>query len=1173
MKPTVFKSPVALLRRLLLAAACAFSTVASAGPADISSLPLSTMTEGTVRPNLMFILDDSGSMAWNYLPDQVGNDANRLCYGYFNHNRIFFNPGYVYPLPSDGNGGNLGAASFTAAKNDGFAASSGTVNLSIPGNLPTRYLVSSSTDYCTGGAPGCTSSNNVDSAGRRTIVSIGGSGCRNGRTCTRTTAVYQHYYYTTLNANASNNCTNANYTAVTSSTSWTAEQRQNYANWYQYYRTRMLMMRSASGLAFDAIDPTRFRVGFSTISDRTAVDGNEFLHVRDYDAPNQKAEFFRRLYGIAPNGSTPLRSGLHKAGQYFAKRASGQNADPMQYSCQRNYALLSTDGYWNTGLEPGQPYYIPKRLDGTTAIGDLDGVTGTPRPMFDAVKSKNSLADIAKYYYDTDLRTTALDNCAGSVANQDVCTNRVAKAGDTRPVHQNMTTFTLGLGIPGVYSYRRDYLTAKEGDYWDILNGVKNWPDPLSSTNGGYADTGSSVTARIDDLWHAAVNGGGVYYSAGNPDDLVTGLTDALNNITADTGASSAAATSTLRPVPGDDWVFLPSYQTKTWTGDIAGYKFTIDPDTGAVSVPTTPVWNAAKKLGTNPSRKVLFYDGTALKDFVYDNLGAHKAYFDDLCGATEKLSQCNEISAGAKGKVTGANVVDYLRGKNQYEMSQTDLDNRVFRTRQFSSKDPYWTPLGDIVNSSPVYVRKPPFKYKDAGYAAYREAQKDRIGVVYVGANDGMLHAFRASDGEELWAFVPTAVMREMYRLADVRYDVGHRFYVDATPVVADVYHAGAWRTILIGGLGAGGRGYYALDVTDPQNPRALWEFTDTQLGLTYGNPVVGKNKAGTWIVAFTSGYNNINPGDGNGRLWVLNAVTGALMTGWTSPMETNTVDAQGQPTVHAGTALSPNNIGPINGWVETESDNTIEYFYGGDMQGNIWRFDYDNRVGGGARAYRLGTAQGPDGKIQPITVAPLLGEPEVGSGRKIRVIGVGTGRYLGTSDLGDKSVQSLYVLHEKLDNTDLGNLRGHSGMVRQTMNSSHVSPTTQRVDWDSKVGWFIDFDQTAGERVNVEMDLQLNPGMITLATTVPTPTPCSPGGTSWLYFFRLDTGTLLASEESQNLIVGFGNVVEKNDERMATISVGSDGSIKRTAAPLLGGGSMTPGTLKRTSWRELIN
>ena len=187
--------------------------------------------------------------------------------------------------------------------------------------------------------------------------------------------------------------------------------------------------------------------------------------------------------------------------------------------------------------------------------------------------------------------------------------------------------------------------------------------------------------------------------------------------------------------------------------------------------------------------------------------------------------------------------------------------------------------------------------------------------------------------------------------------------------------------------------------------------------------------------------------------------------------------------------------------------------------------------------------------------------------------MIGVGTGRYLGTSDLGDKSVQSLYVLHEKLDNTDLGNLRGHSGMVRQTMNSSHVSPTTQRVDWDSKVGWFIDFDQTAGERVNVEMDLQLNPGMITLATTVPTPTPCSPGGTSWLYFFRLDTGTLLASEESQNLIVGFGNVVEKNDERMATISVGSDGSIKRTAAPLLGGGSMTPGTLKRTSWRELIN
>jgi type IV pilus assembly protein PilY1 len=222
------------------------------------------------------------------------------------------------------------------------------------------------------------------------------------------------------------------------------------------------------------------------------------------------------------------------------------------------------------------------------------------------------------------------------------------------------------------------------------------------------------------------------------------------------------------------------------------------------------------------------------------------------------------------------------------------------------------------------------------------------------------------------------------------------------------------------------------------------------------------------------------------------------------------------------------------------------------------------------------MGTARTADGKVQPITVAPLLGEPVVEpSKQRMRVVAVGTGRYLGSDDLSDVTTQSFYVFRERLDNTSLGNLRRDGNLVQQVMDSLHQAPTTQNVDWSTKNGWYIDFDKSSGERVNVEMDLQLNPGMVTVATTVPAPTPCSPGGTSWLYYFRLDTGALLASEQAQVLIVGLGNLVENTgkDERMATITVRNDGSIKRTGAPIGGGGTPPPSGLKRTSWRELVN
>jgi type IV pilus assembly protein PilY1 len=216
---------------------------------------------------------------------------------------------------------------------------------------------------------------------------------------------------------------------------------------------------------------------------------------------------------------------------------------------------------------------------------------------------------------------------------------------------------------------------------------------------------------------------------------------------------------------------------------------------------------------------------------------------------------------------------------------------------------------LGDIVNGRPAYVSNvPPFKYADPGYQEFKASNLSRKKAVYLAANDGMLHAFGAQSGQELWAYVPSFVLPNLISLADKNYSGNHRYYVDGSPVPSDVYDpaSGSWRTLLVGGLNDGGRGYYALDVTDPDNPKALWEFSNANVGLTYGNPIISKLINGTWIVAVTSGYNNVNPGDGVGRLFLLNANSGALL---------DTI------STGVGSPTTPSGLGKITAWVNDSS------------------------------------------------------------------------------------------------------------------------------------------------------------------------------------------------------------------------------------------------------------
>jgi type IV pilus assembly protein PilY1 len=1136
--------------------------------ADIANVPLSTQSSVAVRANMMFIMDDSLSMSWGYLPDSVGNYSN-LCFGFHGVNGVFYNPAVTYSPPLNADGTSFSNASFTAARVDGFDINSSVVDLSNVSNLSTPS------------------------------TRVGGSNQN------PTNSRYYYSLYASSNpATPACSGNGYNWSDWTIVTVLPVGQRTNYANWYSYYRTRMLTMRSAVGRAMNSIDGSRFRIGYSAISSNSYVSSSGFLPVSEFDQGTQKADFYAKLYAAPGAGFTPLRPALEKIGKYYAGRQRNGNAlpsgavDPLQYSCQRNYAMLTTDGYWNRTDEPSSNY-VPTRIErtpqgATIPIGNPDAAAGVIRPRLDDGRLQgsnwvpggpgvdNTLADIAMYFFDTDLRNPSVSgtSCTGAIANQDVCQNNVKP--ESPPflplesvLHQRMTTYALGLGIAGQLTYQAEYGTATSGSYAQLKSGAIAWPNPDPSSNG------NSVITRADDLWHAAVNGRGRYYSASNPTDLATGLASALDTISSENGTGAAGATSSQKPVNGDNFAFIAGYGTVTWEGNVRA--LTIDTSTGLFNA--TPLWEAKNTLraqvqASSDTRTILFRDtsvtGTQLAPFTYTNLnstGLGTPFVNACATGNYRLSQCAGLVAqGAAVQSAandGANLVNYLRGRHGLEDVTTNATtSRLFRARPH-------TPLGDIVNAAPAYIKRPPFRYTDAGYNTFAASNANRTGVLYVAANDGMLHALNATTGVEMWAYVPSMVMPNLYRLADANYDVNHRYFVDGTPIIGDVYHGGSWRTILVGGLGAGGRGYYALDITDPANPRSLWEFSvanDNDLGLTFGNPVITKNKAGVWVVAFSSGYNNVSPGDGNGHLFVRNAVTGAAIDKF------STFVSPGTP---AGTAGSPSELGKINAWLDIESDNTARRMYGGDMKGNLWRFDFDDNIAPtGKDVLLLGRALTPGGAAQPITTIPIL--TKIGNSNALPAVAVGTGRYLGATDVGDQTLQSIYVFKDNLAATGLGTLRSNASMVQQTMVDAVVDAVNTRrvanpaaVDWATHQGWYVDLSLTPGERVNVDMQ-QTGVNLLAVGNT-PSPSACNGGGTSWRFNFNVQNGQIIDAKYLPALLVGSviytrgdgggggggggGQLVQGHFDDKGNAIVEE---IKKP--PDASGGT------RRTSWRELV-
>ncbi|MBT9495139.1 MAG: PQQ-binding-like beta-propeller repeat protein [Paucibacter sp.] len=946
-----------------------------------------------------------------------------------------------------------------------------------------------------------------------------------------------------------------------------AEEMTNFANWFAYYRTRMQSMKSSATRAFAPVANNR-RVGFMSLNNNT---GSDFLNLDTFEdkttapASTHKTQWFTKLLAASPSNSTPLRGALATAGRLYGGKYNGDSingvsvTDPMQYSCQRNFTILSTDGYWNGSA--------PNQLDGTTDIGDQDGeLTGA---KLDGDKTPNTLADVAAYYFATDLRTgkTGDAECNSNKTGGDVCGN-----GSDSPL-QNMRTFTLGLGAAG-------FMQFSAGAYTDDtnpdFNAVKN--ATTANPSAGVCGWQSSGACRwplpegdklttIDDLWHAAVNGDGTYFSASDPTSLYTGLSEALAAIDVQTKAAAAATTSNPNVSSGEDEVFVSNFNSGEWSGDLQSQH--INTTTGVVDGSKFD-WSARTLLDgrTSPRTIYLFNSGGTKnrKSFDWDSLDStEKSYFETshITASGRALSQfCGFgaycLSGASQSAAAGKALVNFIRGDQSNEGILSEA-NKFYRKRVHL--------LGDIVNSEAVYVAKSGFEYIDTGFADHKAIVDKRQGMVYVGANDGMLHAFSAETGEELWAFVPTPVLPNLYRLADKSYPTQHEFYVDGTPTVQEIYDGAKWRTLLVGGLGAGGRGYYALDVTDPSSPEMLWEFTsteDSRLGYTLGKAEIGKLKDGTWAVFFGSGYNN----DDSGSLFILNAGTGALI---------RNIAASGST-----------GLGHIRGWVDNgDADNTIQRVYGGDELGNVWRFDVNNISGLGAAGYDaqlLATLKAPNGSAQPVTSRPELGQVGV-----TVMVYVGTGRYLGTSDLSSSQVQSIYAIKDRMGSDSWGDPRDPlNKFVQQTLadstcptNSSictagatvrtNVAP--KPVNLSSDGGWFVDLPKSK-ERVNTDPQLALGTLVVNSNVIDASGDVCKVGGSSFANFLDYRTGAPVSSANGV-ASVSLGQalatrpaLVKLPNNKVISISRLSDNRTVSTPVPV----DLTAGPTRRLSWRDLI-
>ncbi|MGD9888543.1 MAG: pilus assembly protein [Halothiobacillaceae bacterium] len=1113
--PRIQARPLALAIHLTLTIGVLAPTMAYA----TLNIPNSPLQAGSgVAANIMFIQDDSGSMHWEHMPDGIGATSYLFpvpshLYGSSNYdtnitsfsdtnstntkvrswytNKVHYNPTLTYTPWVKYDGTSFGNASPTRARFNPYDV------VTMPGHTcnaaadPNNRCMDLTIEQTYNGS----SANKFYPI---TFYQYKGSGSVDS---------YKSYikYQIRGNTGYKKDLNGGSETTVTSFT-WpggitrtVAEEKQNFANWFSYYRSRILTLRGGTGLAFLGLDAKSFRVGFTTINNgdiNYQVPITTPAHEGNFTG-TYKENFYHRLYQWPiPTSGTPLLTALNRVGTYYENATSGGPWGPdiggngAQISCRQSFAILTTDGYYG---------------DSIRSAGNQDGTAGTPISSPDGSNTftyapvnpfkdsySNTLADVAMKYWKRDLRTSLKNDVPTSSADP--------------AFWQHMTTFGVSLGVSGTLDSQTD-LPA-------LTSGAKTWPNPTSSSG-----------AKIDDLWHATVNGRGEFINAKDAKEYEEGLKRALGAIS-DRVASASNLSGNSTSITLDSAVFQASFTSGQWFGGLKAYQMT---NTGLVP---TPLWDAANNIPAANARNIITRKNAT----------------------TPVAFQFANLTATQQTALGSADVVNYLRGDQSKEMS----NGGSFRNRTKL--------LGDIIHSSPAYS-------KDSD-------------TVFIGANDGMLHAFDAKTGIERFAYIPGEFLNNGIKdLSDP--DYAHRYFVDGAIALSSKKQTFD-KSFLVAALGRGGKGVFGLDVTTPDSfspALALWDYTpafkaDNDMGFVLGKPFIAKANNGDWVAIFGNGYNSNNE---KAVLYVVNLETGDLI----KKIDTG-----------AGSAAASNGLTTPKGW-DADRNGTVDYIYAGDHLGNMWKFDLsksNENEWGIANNVPMFVATDAYGKRQPITggvslgINPITTDPNFG---KLFVF-FGTGSYITSGDSSDVSVQTWYGLIDE-DNktialrTDLA----QRNIVTQTTASGLTvrafSPATTG-DMANKKGWFVDLkvnNNAEGERIVTDSMLL---GNVLLASSIipVSDDVCTPTGRGYINAIDPWSGGSL-----KNVFFDFdndgaqtdGDKIDYNGNKLPIGSI--DFNIGMPSEPLFMGNQMSIGGSRaavesltvfpsypsgRISWRELI-
>jgi type IV pilus assembly protein PilY1 len=1216
-----------------------------AAPGVLADAPLFTAssTGGSAPSNIFIVLDDSGSMAGNMLarkhwdtclydPAQQTGCTTTTTIGSFSGsaldwraraydlNVLSYNPNTTYVPWKKGDGTSFPNAVFTAAKTDPL--STGTTNLNNQ-----FFEIAHDTHGYLGSAPSIINGGSISSRKFGTVITttiksainrtVGANGivdfwdehtnytistsgvtskyisynytntpATGTYTCSGTTAIVSpavvapavpsltvtgcgtnNITVTVNNTQALQAVTGTANVFTTGTNEWgrtLAQELTNYANWYQYYRTRTNVAKGSIAQVVDARPTYRYGLSF--------IDSTTFVEVPPAGTTNfipSNVTLLSKMFAVPPSGYTPLPKALDTAGKYFQDGATAgldmlNRPSPILYECQQNFTILMTDGYWNQLLT-------------TSTYDDVDGDL-----------SHKTVADVARYYYNIDLSPTIWDN-------------KVPTSPFDLNNKQHMVTFTVSFGLVG-------NLVDLDDD---------GWPDPdpvnpgfaLTENNPNWATSPAVVATndppeKIDDLWHAAFNAKGKYISAASPQEMTDAFTDILNTIASrDYKGSVSAVSFNSTTLVSNSSLYLTQFNkpaSGSWTGDLIAYGF--DPVTGSVN--STEAWKAATVLDArvNPvtTRVILTYNGTKGVPFQWANLTS--AQQTDLT-----IDGNGAVSSTAKAQARLA----YLRGDKTNEAGQAG-NLYGFRTRT--------SLLGDIVHHDALFVGKPaqfwpstpPFPSPPkVTYADFRLSKANRTGVVYVGANDGMLHGFRASDGVELMAYIPNTLYSSanpkigLHYLTDPSYT--HRYYVDMPSVVSDAYFDSgtgiSWHTVLVGGEMAGARGVFALDVTTPlvfteanAAKVALWEFDstdDADMGYSFAVPSIVMTNAkdasgnGRWAAIFGNGYNS--SGNGQASLFIL-FLDGGLDGTWTPGTDYIKIAAPtGSDTIVSAdcTNTGSNCNGLSSPQVfSTKQNSVIDRVYAGDLKGNLWAFDLSSATPAEwSVAYKSGstpkplftatyhkatTAGGIPVQQTPIKVQPITSKPVVVLNKKVAgnppnlLVSFGTGQYLVSGDPNTTDIQAVYGVWDHgfptvtpanlVEQTFLSGPFYSNSLVDVTADMRVLSQnpvpyiektTLKPLVSDNKQGWMINLTQDPKERLIVDPDvvdqknLFFNTWVPSAATASVSNNLCVSGGSADGYGYLMTV----------DLFTGSGTpspVIDTN----ANGSIGTDDLIKTTTA-----------------------